>query len=238
MHLMHRNPALAVDAVIVKNKKIVLIKRKREPHRGRYALPGGFVEYGETVEAALQREVLEETGLKIMVERLTGVYKNLTHGIVALVYRCRPADGDAQPTAEAREVRWMTREEVQSAMNPAFAVRVLDAFDEDAHSRAHDQDSRHSARVDSADGNAFEVFSARLRVPTCGFVDTRSGPPLHLLLRVAIRALAESAPKPRGQRMDRPGGRGIMSSLKRRGLSRGCRPVVLLAFGLRVGSVG
>ena len=63
------------------------------------------------------------------MERLTGVYKNLTHGIVALVYRCRPADGDTHRTAEAREVRWMTREEVQSAMSPAFAVRVLDAFD-------------------------------------------------------------------------------------------------------------
>jgi 8-oxo-dGTP diphosphatase len=72
------------------------------------------------------------------VERLTGVYKNLTHGIVALVYRCRPAEGITYPTAEAREVRWMTREEVKSAMNPAFAVRVLDAFDDDAHSRVHD----------------------------------------------------------------------------------------------------
>jgi 8-oxo-dGTP diphosphatase len=76
--------------------------------------------------------------VKVTVERLTGVYKNLAHAIVALVYRCHPADGDTRPTAEAREVRWMTREEVLSAMNPAFAVRVLDAFDEDAHSRAHD----------------------------------------------------------------------------------------------------
>jgi len=59
MHLMHRNPALTVDAVVVKNKKILLIKRKQEPYRGHYALPGGFVEYGETVEAALRREVLE-----------------------------------------------------------------------------------------------------------------------------------------------------------------------------------
>jgi 8-oxo-dGTP diphosphatase len=71
------------------------------------------------------------------VERLTGVYKNLAHGSVALVYRCRPADGDAHPTAEAREIRWMTREEAQSTMSPAFAGRVYDAFDGDVHSRAH-----------------------------------------------------------------------------------------------------
>ena len=76
MHLMHRNPALAVDAVIVKNEKILLIKRKREPHRGRYALPGGFVEYGETIEAALRREVLEETGLVVKIRSLVGVYSD------------------------------------------------------------------------------------------------------------------------------------------------------------------
>ena len=73
---MHRNPALAVDAVIVKNEKILLIKRKLEPHRGRYALPGGFVEYGETVEAALRREVLEETGLVVKIRSLVGVYSD------------------------------------------------------------------------------------------------------------------------------------------------------------------
>jgi 8-oxo-dGTP diphosphatase len=76
MHLMHRNPALTVDAVVVKNKKILLIKRKQEPYRGHYALPGGFVEYGETVEAALRREVLEETGLAVKIQSLVGVYSN------------------------------------------------------------------------------------------------------------------------------------------------------------------
>jgi 8-oxo-dGTP diphosphatase len=76
MHLMHRNPALTVDAVIVKNKKILLIKRKQEPYRGQYALPGGFVEYGETVEAALQREVLEETGLVVKIKSLVDVYSD------------------------------------------------------------------------------------------------------------------------------------------------------------------
>jgi len=76
MHLMHRNPALTVDAVVLKNKKILLIKRKQEPYRGHYALPGGFVEYGETVEAALRREVREETGLRVRIQSLVGVYSD------------------------------------------------------------------------------------------------------------------------------------------------------------------
>jgi 8-oxo-dGTP diphosphatase len=76
MHLMHKNPALTVDAVIVKDGEIVLIQRKGEPFRGQYALPGGFVEYGETVEAALRREVLEETGLVVEIASLVGVYSD------------------------------------------------------------------------------------------------------------------------------------------------------------------
>jgi len=73
---MHKNPALTVDAVIVKDGKIVLIKRKEKPFQGQYALPGGFVEYGETVEAALRREVLEETGLAVDVSSLVGIYSD------------------------------------------------------------------------------------------------------------------------------------------------------------------
>ena len=73
---MHKTPGLTVDAVIVQDGKIVLIRRRREPFRGQYALPGGFVKYGETVEAALRREVLEETGLVVQIESLVGIYSD------------------------------------------------------------------------------------------------------------------------------------------------------------------
>ncbi len=96
------------------------------------------MELDESFEEGVRREVLEETGLTITVERLAGVYKNLNGGFVALVFRCSPAGGDAHSTPEVREVRWMTREQVQSSMNPAFAVRILEAFDDHVQSRAHD----------------------------------------------------------------------------------------------------
>lgn len=73
---MQKNPALTVDAIILKDGEIVLIQRKGEPFQGQYALPGGFVEYGETVEAALRREVFEETGLVVEVRSLVGVYSD------------------------------------------------------------------------------------------------------------------------------------------------------------------
>ena len=128
--------SVSVAGIVVRDDDHVLVIRRDDT--GQWEAPGGVLELDESFEDGVRREVLEETGLTVKVQRLTGVYKNLTHGIVALVYRCRPANGDTHPTAEAREVRWMTREEVQSAMNPAFAVRILDAFDQDIHSRAHD----------------------------------------------------------------------------------------------------
>jgi len=67
-------PALAVDCVIFHNDAVVLIKRKYDPYKGHYALPGGAVEIGETVEDACRREMKEEIGLDISNLVLIGVY--------------------------------------------------------------------------------------------------------------------------------------------------------------------
>jgi ADP-ribose pyrophosphatase YjhB (NUDIX family) len=128
--------SVSVAGIVVRDDGRVLVIKRDD--NGRWEAPGGVLELDESFEAGVQREVLEETGIEVTVERLTGVYKNLTHGIVALVYRCRPAGGEPHSTEEAREIAWMTKEEVQSAMMPAFGVRVLDAFEEAPQSRAHD----------------------------------------------------------------------------------------------------
>ncbi len=69
-------PLLTVDALIIYEGEIVLIRRKNPPYQNHFALPGGFVEVGETVEAAVVREAKEETGLDIELLKLLGIYSN------------------------------------------------------------------------------------------------------------------------------------------------------------------
>lgn len=69
-------PLLTVDALIVFEGKLVLIQRKNPPFKDCFALPGGFVEVGETVEEAVIREAKEETGLDIKLLKLLGVYSD------------------------------------------------------------------------------------------------------------------------------------------------------------------
>lgn len=70
------SPSLTVDAVILYKNRLVLIKRKNPPYQGKFALPGGFVEVGESTERAALREAFEETGLSIELVKLIGVYSD------------------------------------------------------------------------------------------------------------------------------------------------------------------
>ena len=70
------SPHLTVDGIILHKNRIVLIRRKTSPFKNCYALPGGFVDYGETVENAAIREVKEETGLETKIKNLFGIYSD------------------------------------------------------------------------------------------------------------------------------------------------------------------
>lgn len=75
--MLKKQPALTVDAVIFDaDDRLLLIRRSHPPFKGRFALPGGFVDYGETLEQAAARELDEETGLKARTCRLIGVYSD------------------------------------------------------------------------------------------------------------------------------------------------------------------
>jgi len=128
--------SVSVAGIVVNDDGKVLVIRRRD--NGHWEPPGGVLEMSETFEDGTRREILEETGIAVRVERLTGVYKNMKRGIVALVFRCVPLDEPSRVTEEAVEIRWMTLEDVREAMTPAYAVRVADALEQAIQTRAHD----------------------------------------------------------------------------------------------------
>lgn len=126
---------VSVAAAIVKGNRVLAIRRR---DNGKWEPPGGTLEPNEEVLEGLRREVLEETGLTIKDPQLTGVYKNMTRSIVALVFRCK-YEGVPRVTAEVDDLRWMTPDEITEALDPAYACRLLDALESKSPAiRTHD----------------------------------------------------------------------------------------------------
>jgi len=118
--------SVSVAGIVVNGDGRILVVKRRD--NGEWQPPGGVLELDETIEEGLRREIQEETGIEIHIDRLTGVYKNMRLGVVALVFRCRPSTGSLRTSSETEEARWMSAQEVESAMSPAFAIRVRDAI--------------------------------------------------------------------------------------------------------------
>lgn len=129
--------SVSVAAVIVDDQDRVLVVQRRD--NGKWEIPGGILELGESIYDGVRREVQEETGVLVEPGRLTGVYKNLKVGVVALVFRAHVVGGELGPTEESADVAWWTRRVVVAQMAETFAVRVLDALNGDEPAvRVHD----------------------------------------------------------------------------------------------------
>jgi 8-oxo-dGTP diphosphatase len=132
----HRFSVSVAGAVIRDDGKVLAIKRR---DNGRWEPPGGVLESGERMLDGLTREVLEETGLTVEAECLSGVYQNLKRDIVALVFRCHVLNGQLRDSDETSDFEWLTASEVVERMTPAYAARLTDAMDKGgAKTRTHD----------------------------------------------------------------------------------------------------
>ena len=109
-------PIVGVGAVIMHEGKVVLIKRRYEPLKGQWSLPGGGVEVGETLEAAVAREMLEETGLVVEVGPVIEVFDRIVrdddervrYHFVLVDYLCWPVSGDLQAGSDVDEAEWVS----------------------------------------------------------------------------------------------------------------------------------
>ncbi|GHH71328.1 NUDIX hydrolase [Kitasatospora indigofera] len=129
--------SVSVAGVVVREDGRVLVIRRAD--NDTWEPPGGVLELGESVEAGVCREVLEETGLSVVVERLTGVYKNMSLGVVALVFRCKPVAGTPCTSPESTAVEWLSPDDAIGRMGDMYGMRVRDALSPgEPVVRAHD----------------------------------------------------------------------------------------------------
>jgi 8-oxo-dGTP diphosphatase len=128
--------SVSVAGIVINASGQVLVIRRRD--NGHWQPPGGVLELDETFEQGVVREVAEETGAHVAIERLSGVYKNMTSGIVAIAFRCLLLTEPAEQTQEAAEVSWINPADIPRVMTPTFAARVLDALEPMPQVRIHD----------------------------------------------------------------------------------------------------
>jgi len=106
-----RKPSVTADGIVTRGNEILLIRRGKDPFKGAYALPGGFLDYGERLEDCVVREVLEETGVKTSIIDLVGVYsapdRDPRGHFVTAVFHLQPISGTAKAGDDASSAEWI-----------------------------------------------------------------------------------------------------------------------------------
>jgi 8-oxo-dGTP diphosphatase len=108
--MKYKIPSITADGILLKDNQILLVQRKNEPFKGKWALPGGFVEYEEKTEDTVVREVFEETGLKTKIRELAGVYSDPKRDprghTITVVYVLERSGGKLKAGDDASDVKF------------------------------------------------------------------------------------------------------------------------------------
>jgi ADP-ribose pyrophosphatase YjhB (NUDIX family) len=120
--LYPEQPVVGVGAVIICDSKILLERRKNEPGKGKWSIPGGLVELGESAEEAAIREVMEETSLEVEEPMLIDVVDNVTrdendeikYHFVIIDYFVKLKGGVPKAASDAAELKWVQLSDVEN----------------------------------------------------------------------------------------------------------------------------
>ena len=129
-------PLVGAGALVHRGRRVVLVKRKFPPNEGKWALPGGLVELGESTQDAAVREIREETGLNVEIEGLLDVQTDmhldgtsrLEYHYVLVDYLARPSGGRLRLNPESSDSGWFTAPQTRSLRMTEGTRNVLGIF--------------------------------------------------------------------------------------------------------------
>ena len=131
-----KNPLVGVGGVVIRRDRVLLVRRKREPLKGEWSLPGGLVELGEELSQAAKRELKEETGLDVEPLEIIAVFDRIMreeqgasrvrYHFVIVDYACRWKGGRLIPSSDVADARWVRREDLEEYHLTRMATAVIE----------------------------------------------------------------------------------------------------------------
>jgi 8-oxo-dGTP diphosphatase len=126
------HPVVGVGAVVIDGNRVLLVKRGKEPLRGRWLIPGGTVELGESLKEAIVREVREETGLTVRPGEIVLVFdridrdgEDIRYHYVIVDYACELVGGDLEPGSDAEDARLVPLSDLPQYDVPPQALELI-----------------------------------------------------------------------------------------------------------------
>jgi 8-oxo-dGTP diphosphatase len=132
-----KQPLVGVGGVVIHRHRVLLIRRGSEPLKGEWSIPGGMLELGEELQAGVQRELREETGLEVepvecilVFDRIMREGQRVKYHYVIVDYLCRRRRGRLRPASDVVDARWVRREDLpQYHLTDMAMTLILQAFD-------------------------------------------------------------------------------------------------------------
>ena len=126
-------PLVAVGAVIIHDSRVLIVQRASPPRLGEWTIPGGLVEIGETLRAATEREVLEETSLVVKAGAVLDVFDSIypdaqgrtEYHYVLIDFFCELVSGELKAATDISDARWITLTEVDETPLIGFSAQVI-----------------------------------------------------------------------------------------------------------------